>query len=219
VPHPIFPPYFLNQPMSQNVSLYSYQGKVVMKNKEQLYDELLIWQAANGDQEAFAHLIQRWSPKLFYYVRRIVAKECDVEDILQNVWLSLYRSLGNIRDIAQYRVFLFSIARSKAFDHLRKKGRILRQEIPLDFDEEQQPSCPDATEQYIKAEEIHNALEHLDHPMRDLLTLYYLNELSLEEIAGILKIPSGTVKSRLHYARNALRKEIERYDNARERKP
>lgn len=184
-----------------------------MKSKEQLHDELLMTQATNGNNTAFAELVARWTPRLYYYIKKLVIHECDVDDILQNVWLALYRILGEIRDISQYRVFLFATARCKAIDYLRRKKCRMSVEVSADWGQE--PIYDqEAGEEEIDSERLHQALDRLDASMRDILTLYYLRELSLAELACVLDIPQGTVKSRLHYARKALRKEIERYGNA-----
>ena len=187
-----------------------------MKSKEQLEDELLILQASNGNTTAFAGLIQRWTPKLYYYIKKLVIHECDVDDILQNVWICLYRTLGDIRDISQYRVFLFAIARSKAIDYLRRKKRRMFVEFSMDFSQEQILE-QDVVEDCVDVEKLHLALDCIDVSMRDILTLYYLQEFSIAELAAILRIPEGTVKSKLYYARKALRKEMENYDNASSR--
>lgn len=179
-----------------------------MKTKEQLYDELLIMKARDGEDEAFSELMSRWVHQLFYYVKRMVSKESDVEDILQNVWITLYRSLENINDISHYRVLLFTIARTKTIDYLRKEKRWKFRELSPKIIEDQ-IFKEESLHRIINAEQLHNALALVNTQERDILTLYYLQEFSTGEIAKIMRIPLGTVKSKLHYARKALQKVME----------
>ena len=172
-----------------------------MKSKDQLYDEILLLKASNGDHQAFSEFVKRWTPKMFYYIKRLVSKDHQVEDILQNVWINLYNSLGRLKNIAGYRVWIFTVARTKAIDHfrgeLRHNWEPLPEEAVSDFSTE------------LDAEAVHFALGKLKPAVRDILTLYYLDDLCLEEIGKILAIPVGTVKSRLFHARRILRRYIE----------
>ena len=168
-----------------------------MKSKEQLYDELLILQATNGNTTSFAELIRRWAPRLYYYVKKLVIHECDVDDILQNVWICLYRTLGDIQDISRYRVFLFAIARSKAIDYLRKNNRHRFLEFPENFGQEQIVE-QDAGEDWADMEKLHLALDRLDKIGR----AHVLNSSHVRQS----RMPSSARKKKKKRRQNTLKK-------------
>jgi RNA polymerase sigma-70 factor (ECF subfamily) len=174
---------------------------------QHLYDELLAIRSRRGDERAFEELTRRWEKPLFYFIRRIIGGEADAWDVLQEVWLKAFRSIGSLREPTRFRTWLYSIARHSAMSHHRAEYRERNHlaELPLDSSDFT-PPLPDPSE----AERVHEALDRIPLPFREALTLYFLEDLSVSEIAEVLGIPSGTVKSRLFHARTALKKELER---------
>lgn len=176
--------------------------------KEIIYDELLVLRCQRRKKGAFEELIGKWEKRLFYYVRRLVDDEEDVWDILQQTWLSVIQGIRSLREPRSLPVWLYSIARNKAMSHLRREyseRSLLQNEHNLPSTQEY-----DETFSFEDAELVHYGLSQISLPHREVLTLYFLQDLSVAEIADVLGISPGTVKSRLHYARRALRAVIEK---------
>ena len=171
-----------------------------------LEDEWIAVRCQLGERAAFDELIQRWHGPIWQYVRRL--SDDDVaQDIVQDIWLRVLRGIGGLRDPARLRAWLFGIAHRTWIDTLRKKYAI----VVADLDEVDQHELPDPT----TADELEHELIAMEQELsrlpaieREALTLFYLRELSLHEIAQALDIPIGTVKSRLHRARRMLRREL-----------
>jgi RNA polymerase sigma-70 factor, ECF subfamily len=175
--------------------------------KEILESALLVVGWQRGDQAAFDEIVKRWERPLFYYLRRLAPSEADAWELLQETWLKLFRSLGKLRDPRTLPAFLYTTARNTAISHLRRQDFQRRDEHSPDACD---ASAADEIATFDNAEQIHHALDHLPLPQREALTLYFLHDLSLEEMAEVLDAPVGTVKSRLHYGKLAMRKILEK---------
>jgi RNA polymerase sigma-70 factor (ECF subfamily) len=169
---------------------------------ELIYDSLLAVRAQAGDEAAFVELVERYSPRLRYFLRKLVGRS-DVEDQLQEVWLDVFRHLPRLADPQALRAWLYRIARDRAFGRLRKS----RREEPLDDSQAIDPAA--ANGDLFTAEDaarIHAALDRLPEDQREVLVLRFLEEMSYEEIARVVGCQLGTVRSRLHYGKQALRR-------------
>jgi RNA polymerase sigma-70 factor, ECF subfamily len=166
-----------------------------------LESALLVVRWQRGDREAFAGIVQLWERSLFYYLRRLAPTEADAWELLQETWLKTLRSLHTLRDPRTLPSYLYTIARNTALSRFRTR----------DFESEAYPeNIPDHRADadgvaFDNAEQVHHALAKLSLPQREALTLFFLQDLSLDEMANVLDVPIGTVKSRLHYAKLALR--------------
>lgn len=176
--------------------------------KEQIYYELLVLRCRRQDRSAQEELIHAWEKRLFYYLRRLLDDEEDAWDALQETWLSVLRGIGSIKDPTTLATWLYRIARNKAMDRLRRKCS--ERELLADDAELPDVAAPEEIAALHSAEEIHHAMEKLSLPHREVLTLFFLEDMSIEEMSSVLQTPPGTVKSRLHYARSALREILER---------
>src|SRR5262245_60701986 len=178
-------------------------------NPEQEMEWIL--RALSGDADAFRRLVDAYDRRLLYFVRRFIADTDRALDVLQDVWLTLFRRLPGLRAPEAFRVWLYQIAHDKVVDVLRRDRReekaqeILRAAyFPADNGDGGHEDLVD------RAEFVHHALQARSKEHREALLLRFLEGLSLEEIATALRCSLGTVKSRLHYARQALRREVER---------
>jgi RNA polymerase sigma factor (sigma-70 family) len=170
-------------------------------DKQLLESALLVVRWQRGDREAFVQIVELWERSLFFYIRRLVSSEADAWEMLQETWLKLLRTLKSLRDPQTLPAFLYAIARNTANSHLRTRKCETEQYPELIPDED---SLNDLTA-FDKADQLHHALDQLPFPPREALTLFFLQDLTLEEVAALLGVPLGTVKSRLHYAKLALR--------------
>ncbi|MFA6472086.1 MAG: sigma-70 family RNA polymerase sigma factor [Candidatus Latescibacterota bacterium] len=179
-----------------------------MTDKERIYCELLVLRCSRGDKGAFEELIRLWENKLFYYIRRLVTSEEEAWDILQETWIKVFQSVGSLKNPDALPSWLYSIARHSAMDHWRDRFADVRTEK---MDEDVLLEIPDdKTPDFDNAERVHRGLDRISLSHREVLTLFFLEDFSIEEIASILIIAPGTVKSRLHYAKRALRLVLEK---------
>jgi RNA polymerase sigma-70 factor (ECF subfamily) len=168
-----------------------------------VYQELLVVRSQLGDQTALGEMVAQWQRRLAYYVRRLLGPGGDVEHAMQDVWLKVVARIGSLQDPARLGPWLYSLARFTAIDHIRDAAARRRLLAPLE------PDAMDGTgfEEMARlddAEQVHFGLAQLDIADRDVLTLYFLNDMSIAAVAEVLNIPCGTVKSRLYHARRAL---------------
>jgi RNA polymerase sigma-70 factor, ECF subfamily len=171
-------------------------------DRQLLESALLVVRYQRGDRGAFEGIVRLWETSLFYYLRRLAPSEADAWELLQETWLKLFRSLGSLRDPQAFPAFLYKTARNTALSRLRKRGFADVENYP---DEVHDESAGDDISAFDNADEVHRALDQLPLLQREALTLYFLEDLSLDEMAATLDVPVGTVKSRLHYAKLAMR--------------
>jgi RNA polymerase sigma-70 factor (ECF subfamily) len=175
-----------------------------------LYQELLAIRAKRGDREAFDEIVRNLERPLFYYVRRLVESDEDAWDVLQQTWVKAFRGLGSLRETKRFRIWLYAIAHRTVMSHHRTAYRsqaVLDEALGSETAVE-----PDETQNPENAERVHLALAQLDPAFRAVMTLRFLEELSVDETAEIIGVPSGTVKSRLFHAKRALKQILSRED-------
>ena len=174
---------------------------------EAILSELLVLRCRRGDAEAWRQLVRHWERRLLYYLRRLLDNERDAWDVLQQVWLEVFRNLGSLRQPRALRPWLYRISHRRAITHRRCAGRAEGIASQGDMEVDQVPAAQDESDLWRveTAEQIHHALGQLSLTHREVLTLFFLEEMPIEEIAEAIQVPVGTVKSRLYYARQALR--------------
>lgn len=168
-----------------------------------VYQQLLVVRIQLDDRAALAELVGLWERRLLYYVRRLLADEEDARQVMQEAWIKVIGSIQSLHDPARLAPWLYSIARFTAIDHIRDAAarRQLLAALPQDAVDGE---SVDQFERFDDAEQVHYGLSQLSVVDRDVLTLYFLNDLSVADVADVLQIPVGTVKSRLYHARRAL---------------
>lgn len=179
-------------------------------------EEQLIRSAQQGDNDAFEQLLLLHQKKVYNLCLRMSANPDDALDLSQEAFIKAWRSIGQYQFEASFSTWLFRLTSNVCIDHLRRKKR--RQETSLtesfdDSDEAEEFTLPDAAplpeEQAITNEtkiELAQAMEQLGPEHREILQLRVVEDLPYEQIAEILDIRVGTVKSRLARARLSLRK-------------
>jgi len=175
----------------------------LLADRQLLESALLVVRYQRGDRDAFEGIVRLWEQSLFYYLRRLASTEADAWELLQETWLKLFRSLGKLRDPQALPAFLYTMARNTALTRLRKRDL---QETESYANEVHDESSGSDISTFDNAEQVHHALDQLPLLQREALTLYFLEDLSLDEMAATLDVPVGTVKSRLHYAKLAMHK-------------
>jgi RNA polymerase sigma factor (sigma-70 family) len=174
----------------------------------QIDDELLVIRCQLGERPAFDALIARWAGSVAGYARRVCEDDDAAAELTQDIWLRALRGIDRLHDPRRFRAWLFGIAHRAFVDVLRHRYRAFS---PLDENFDQ---MADDLDDRGDLERMERGLARLPPVEREILTLFYLQELTIEETAGALAIPAGTVKSRLHRARRLLRRELEKGDVA-----
>ncbi len=173
-------------------------------------EQLPVPQARAGSPEAWAALFRRYQLPLYVYVFELVQDEQTSLDVVQETFINAARHLGSLREDHKFGSWLFGIAHQKCIQRWRKQSHeeALREEFantPLEFED-------GPAELLIREEqeaEFMKLLNQLPLPQRSVLLLHFVEDFSLEEIAAITEAQLGTVKSRMHYAKKALRKLLE----------
>jgi RNA polymerase sigma factor (sigma-70 family) len=170
-------------------------------------DERLAIRCLLGEASAFDELIARWHPAVWRYARRMAGADDVADDLTQDVWLRVVRGLPRLEDPARIRAWIFGIARRVLMDRLRAQyAAPALADIELDTLE----TAPQDDDLRERIDEMEAALATLPAVEREVLALFYLDELSLTDIASIAAVPVGTVKSRLFRARHLLRTAMNR---------
>jgi RNA polymerase sigma factor (sigma-70 family) len=174
-----------------------------LTEKQSIYNELLVLRCCRGQKEALDELVQTWGPPLFYYIHRLIEDEQEALPVLQETWVKVLQGIWKLREPRKLPFWLYSIARKTALSHLRddrsKKAMLQRAEAASNT-EDYEINCA-----FDDAEQVHYGLGQISLQHREILTLFFLQDLSIEEIAGVLGIPVGTVKSRLYHAKRGLK--------------
>lgn len=172
---------------------------------ERIYERLLVVRAQAGDEAAFAELVERFSPRLRYFLRKLIGGD-GAEDALQDVWLDVFRQLPRLNDPQALVAWLYRIARDRAFGKLRKSRRgeqSLDEASVIDEAADEGEFSPE------DAAQIHAALDRLPPEQREVLVLRFLEDLTYEQIASVVGCQLGTVRSRIYYGKQALRRLLE----------
>ena len=171
-------------------------------SEDSVDDGLLVLRCQKGDPEAFRAIVNRWEPRLYYYLRRVLGHDGAVWDVLQETWLAVFRDVRTLADVRKFPAWLYRVSRAKAIDSMRKQNRYV--EPP----EESEMDCAEDGSAILMAHEeaqlVHEQLGKLSASHREVLTLRFLEDFSIKEISEILRVSEGTVRSRLHYAKKSL---------------
>jgi RNA polymerase sigma-70 factor (ECF subfamily) len=174
------------------------------------HEQLPVPQARAGEASAWDALFRRYQLPLYVYVFELVHQEQTSLDIVQETFIAAARHIGGLREDDKFGSWLFGIAHQKVIQLWRKHGgkEVLFDEVPESPDDFEN-SPDDLLIRREKEAEFMNLLNQLPLPQRSVLLLHFVEDFSLEEIARITETQLGTVKSRLHYAKRALRKLLE----------
>ena len=172
-----------------------------------LDDEKLVRRARSGDLDAFGELVRRHQSVAFRVAARVVGPH-DAEDVSQDAFLRAFHRLGQYRGDASFRAWLLRIVHNAAMDALDRRREDADDEIELRIENRDAARAPrtlaDALEDDERRERLATKIRLLRGPHRSVLVLRDLEGLSYEEIAEITNMPVGSVKGRLHRARNEL---------------
>ena len=162
-----------------------------------------------GDPTAFEHLLERYQRRLFGFLRRRVPSQ-RTEDLFQETWLRVVRARGSFDPARRFSTWLFQIANNLCRDGARRSAVEARERTQL---QSEVPTPGSVAAAALDAKlDAQQRLARLPDPLREVLVLRYFEDLAEREIAEIVGVPPGTVKSRLHAAVRVLRGAAEECD-------
>ena len=175
-------------------------------------DEDLVAEFVAGNQAAFAELVERYRRELFSFLQRFINEAALAEDLFQETFIQVYRSAATFDSKRRFRPWLFTIAANKARDHLRASMRRSVRSLDniagedgdhgtfIEFMESDTLSAPERLIDMEDADAVRQIIARMPTIYREVLLLSYYSRFAYKEIAEMLGIPLGTVKSRLHSA-------------------
>jgi RNA polymerase sigma-70 factor (ECF subfamily) len=170
-----------------------------------LHERLLILRCQAGDEAALSELITRYSPGLRLFLGKLTGQIACADDLLQETWFDAYRKINDLRKADAFAAWLYRIARDKAYRELRRQSASA---LPIveysteDFPADEEQFAPE------EAEAVRKAMDELPVEQREVLMLRFMEEMSYEQITEVIGRPLGTVRSRIHYAKLALRQKL-----------
>jgi RNA polymerase sigma-70 factor (ECF subfamily) len=163
-----------------------------------------VLRAQTGDREALDELFRLVQEPLYRYIVSLVGSRTLAEDILQEVFILIYRNLRWLREPELFRPWAYRIASREAFKHLKRERRWSDQSV----DETALEDVPVPPRDALTPELIAQLISQVSPASRAVIVLHYLHEMPLGEIADVLGLALGTVKSRLAYGLDCLRKQL-----------
>ena len=175
--------------------------------------EALIQQCLQGDQRAWDAIVQQYRRKVFNVAYKFVGKHDEAEDLTQDIFLKVFKSLGTFDRRANFQTWLISVSRNLCIDHYRSARRE-RETINRDVDPSDLTPVAPGVSAYGRLEHrdrvslLRAALAELPPTLRTAVMLRDIQELTYQEIADRLDLPEGTVKSRINRGRTELARQI-----------
>ena len=173
--------------------------------REQLIDEILVMDSQDGNAKAMEILVNRWQKRLWQHAKRLTGDTEAAWDITQQSWLAIIKGLRKLNDPASFKAWAYRITTNKSADWIKRKQG--QRQVALEEVHDRQSEAE--SDSGLK-----ELLEKLAVKKKAVLSLYYFEQLSVAEIGSALKIPAGTVKSRLSNARKELKELWHKYIDA-----
>ena len=181
-------------------------------------DQKILGRCRNGDTEAFSGIIEAYKNPLYTLIFKWVGQKEGAEEILQEVFLKAFRQFKNFRGESKFSTWLFQIAINRCRDFYRsarvKREEALNPDLPL---VDSKPKEDELLHTRREISRLRGALEDLPPIYREALALRYLNEMSIEEIAGALGEGLSNIKMRISRGLMKLREKLEHYEQERSR--
>ncbi len=177
---------------------------------DDVYRRLLVLRCQVGDRGAFQDLVRQCQPRISRYFHKLLPGETNVDDLIQELWIDVLRSIGRLNDPAAFLPWLYRIAHNRAFEMLRWRQR--RPTTAIEELDTVETVSDEGDFTFEDRQAVHAALDQLTPEHREVLLLRFMEDLSYEEIAKVTGTRLGTIRSRLHHAKRALRRIIEKVD-------
>jgi RNA polymerase sigma-70 factor (ECF subfamily) len=217
--------YLISFKILGTIQKYTHQSeteRMSYKAQEVALDRVLVDRFKNGDQSAFDEMVTRYWDRIFSMVHQLLRNQQDAEEVTQDAFIRAHRGLANFRGDSAFSTWLYQIATNLARNRYwywwrRKRDKSVSFDAPIGADNDmtladvipadvESPDDITVTSEFV--DRIGKSMEKLSTKHREILVLRNIKNLSYEEIAGILGISVGTVKSRIARARESLRAKL-----------
>jgi len=175
-----------------------------MQNPVQLSDEQLVEYIKKEDREMFSEIILRYQKKLFRYANSLSKDGDRAADIVQNSFIKAFVNLKSFKTEMKFSTWIYRIVHNEAINEIKKNRQQV--EMPDDFDLKSEGDVEIDFDQQEVVEKVRSCLEEIPVLYREPVSLYFLEEKSYSEIADILRIPIGTVGTRINRAKIFMKK-------------
>jgi len=172
------------------------------KQEQRIYTELLVIRCQQGEKEAFGLIVELWQKALLIFALRYLDQETDARDAVQETWISVIKGLNKLQNPSLFVSWLFRILTNKCVDRIRQKQQ---EQCQL----ERANIKSESPEISNESESLSQAIQRLSDEHKILIVLRFGQGLQIGQIAAMLNIAEGTVKSRLHRALIRLREILE----------
>ncbi|MCH9652961.1 MAG: RNA polymerase sigma factor [Planctomycetes bacterium] len=200
--------------MNQTRTGYDYSNSSMTHSPNEIFDELLVLKCQDGDETAFKTLVSRWHSRLRRHAWYLTQDWEAAGDIVQDVWLDIVRSIRRLKDPASFRSWSYRIVRNKANDWLRSKQRQRTLWKEMASQKQNDDKLTPQKENTVHTQSvIQQGIKALSTSSQQILSMKYMDHMSTQDISQALGIPEGTVKSRLHHAREQLKQVIQRNES------
>jgi RNA polymerase sigma-70 factor (ECF subfamily) len=173
---------------------------------DRVLDQYLVSLSQAGSRDAFERLARRWTPRLLRFATRKVGQTELAGDIVQETWIGAIRGFKTLADPSSFPAWIYGIAHRRCIDAIRARQRWRKLSDQVQQEVDIAASVESTTSAHCESRDLTTAIARLNDEQRDVVTLFYGEDLSVVEIAEILSVPAGTVKSRLFHAREILKK-------------
>ena len=179
------------------------QSNVPSAKKAQALEAYLVAAARTGDRTALDQLVRLVQPRLLSHARRLLGEASGANDITQAAWVDIIRGLPRLREVAAFRSFALQIVTRKVARSIKSKQR--DRKLATEWTMEADTTTAPLGEISADAQSVRQAIAKLTPPHQATLALFYLEEMTITDVARSLDVPVGTVKTRLMHARDKLR--------------
>lgn len=177
-------------------------------------DQILIKAIKNGDTKAYAQLVNRYKDLVYTLAIRMLKNREEAEEVAQDTFIKVFKSLDKFKGDSKFSTWIYKVTYNTCLDRIKKNKKYLNDVAIGEFTFNKLDSIDNALENMIKEEKhtlIKNCINKLPEDSSALLTLFYFEELSLDEISKIINIEANTVKVKLFRARKKLAVILEQY--------
>lgn len=176
----------------------------------------LIELAKQGDESAFEQLYMEFYKLAFYFALKLCRNEADAKDAVQEAFMEVHRSITSLKETSYFKAWLYKIVHTKCKKIFRKNKYMTtdfeEEGLIGNLKEERMEFTPEPLTRFHSDQEVlHACIDQLPQSQKEIIVLFYLEQMSIKEIADIVDVPIGTVKSRLAYGRNYLKAMLEEY--------
>lgn len=177
-------------------------------DRERVYDSYLAASARVGDRHALSRLAERWQPRLLAHAWRLTGESDLAADAAQDAWIEILRGIGGLDDADAFPAWAYRIVSRRCARIIRGRQRQRWTSAALALEPSASSETPDRVQARADLAVVGPAIAGLPADQRAAIALFYLEDMSVAEVAVALDVPPGTVKTRLMHARNKLRAQL-----------